>query len=98
MTDTFSISIDEWLGPGGGGAVQQATNAKISIHVGPVSATQVEDLVSKTVRSNIRVSAEPIAKWLLANWWRLRCETEPVVNEVTHSWVMSHSLAAIGEG
>ena len=98
MTDTFSISIDEWLGPGGGSAVEQATNAGISIHVGRISVTQVEDLVSKTVRSNIRVSAEPIAKWFLANWWRLKCETEPVVNDLTHSWAMSHSLAAIGEG
>jgi hypothetical protein len=98
MTETFSISIDEWLGPAGGSAVEQATNAEISIRVGGIFATQVEDFVSKTVRSNIRVSAEPIAKWLLANWWRLKCETEPIVNEKTHSWAMSHSLAAIGEG
>jgi hypothetical protein len=45
-----------------------------------VSTTQIEDLVSKTVRLNIRVSAEPIAKWILANWSqysrRDRCRIE----------------------
>ena len=98
MTKTFSISIREWLGPGDGTAAQRATNAEIAIRCGEASATHVEDFISKTVRSTIRVSAEPIAKWILANWWRLNCETEPVLTEVSHDWAMSHSMAAIGEG
>jgi hypothetical protein len=98
MTDTFSISVEEWLGPGTGDSVEQATNAAISISVREYCATQVEDFASKTVRSTIRVSAEPIAKWLLANWWRLRCETEPVFANAPSDWSMSHSMAAIGHG
>lgn len=98
MTDTFSISVEGWLGPGDGTPVEQATNAEISISVREYCATQVEDLVSRTVRSTIRVSAEPIAKWLLANWWRLKFETEPIVPTPSHDWAMSHSMAAIGNG
>ena len=98
MSDTFSISVEEWLGPGSGSSVEQATTAEISINVRDYCATQVEDFVSKTVRSTIRVSAEPFAKWLLANWWRLKCETEPVFANVSHDWAMSHSMSAIGNG
>jgi len=98
MSDTFSISVDEWLGPGSNTSAELATHAEISIRVGAVSATQVEDLIAKTVRPSIRVSAEPLAKWLLMNWWRLKYETEPVVAQLPHSWAMSHSLAAVGEG
>lgn len=98
MNDTFSISVEEWLGPGSGSSVEHATTAEISINVRDYCATQVEDFVSKTVRSTIRVSAEPFAKWLLANWWRLKCETEPVFANVSHDWAMSHSMSAIGNG
>ena len=98
MSDTFSISVKDWLGPGRGGSAEEATVAEISINAGNYCATQVEDFVSKTVRSTIRVSAEPFAKWLLANWWRLKCETEPIHAEVSHDWSMAHSVSAIGNG
>ena len=98
MSDTFSSSVEEWLGPGSGSSVEQVTTAEISINVRDYCATQVEDFVSKTIRSTIRVSAGPFAKWLLANWWRLKCETEPVFANVSHDWAMSLSMAAIGNG
>jgi hypothetical protein len=98
MSDTFSISVQEWLGPGSGDSIQQATNAEICISVRENCATQVEDFLSKTVRSTIRVPAEPMAKWILANWWRLKCEAEPVFATATLDWAMSHSIAAIGNG
>lgn len=98
MNDTFSISIEEWLGSGSSDSIEQATNAEICISVRDYCATQVEDFISKTVRSTIRVSAEPIAKWLLGNWWRLKYETEPVFAKTSVDWEMSHSMAAIGNG
>jgi hypothetical protein len=98
VSDVFSISVGEWLGPGTGNDAERATNAEIAINVGEHCVTQVEDFDSRTVRSTIRVSAEPIAKWILANWWRLMSEAEPVLANDTLDWSMSHSMAAIGSG
>jgi hypothetical protein len=98
MSDGFSISVEEWLGPGSGNAVERATNAELAISVGGHCVTQVEDFDSRTVRSTIRVPAEPMAKWILVNWWRLRCEAEPVLANEGLDWAMSHSMAAIGSG
>jgi len=98
MTDQFSISIKEWLAPAFGDPAEMATNAEIEIVVGENCVTQVEDFDSKTVRSTIKVPAEPLAKWLLANWWRLRWEADPVVAHEELDWAMSHCLAGIGGG
>ncbi len=98
MSDGFSITVREWLGPGTGDAAERATNAEVAISIGEHCVTQVEDFDSRTVRSTIRVSAEPMAKWILANWWRLRYEAEPVLANDALDWSMSHSMAAIGNG
>ena len=98
MSESFSISIHEWLGLSSGDPAESATNSELAINIGENCVTQVEDLESRTVRSTIRVSAEPIAKWLVANWWRLRWEPEPVLATENLDWLMAHSTAAIGGG
>lgn len=98
MTETFSISIHEWLGSSAGDPAERVTHAELGIDVGANCVTLVEDLESRTVRSTIRVSAEPMAKWLVANWWRLRWEPEPVLATENLDWSMAHSVAAIGGG
>ena len=96
MSESFSISIHEWLGLSSGDPAESATNSELAINIGENCVTQVEDLESRTVRSTIRVSAEPIAKWLVANWWRLRWEPELATENL--DWLMAHSTAAIGGG
>jgi hypothetical protein len=98
MSERFSISVSEWLGSTSGDPAEKVTNAELGINIGENCVTQVEDLDSRTVRSTIRVSAEPIAKWLVANWWRLRWEPEPVLATEDLDWSMAHSVAAIGGG
>lgn len=48
----------------------------------------------KRLRTRIRVSAYHLAAWFLANWWRLRWESEGV----GLSWEMSHRMGAAGNG
>lgn len=96
MSEIFSIS--EWLGSSAGDPAERVTHAELGINIGDNCVTLVEDLESRTVRSTIRVSAEPIAKWLVANWWRLRWEPEPVSATENLDWSMAHSVPAIGGG
>lgn len=45
-------------------------------------------------RRRIRVSAYHLAAWFVANWWRLRWESEGA----GLSWEMSHRMGAAGNG
>ena len=45
------------------------------------------------------VSGYHLAEWLAWNWWRLRWEpTPPVQNPANHEWGMSHRMGAAGHG
>lgn len=93
LNQEFGVDFD-WLPKEGANALEATSFAALKIHVNGHLATEVEDLLVKTVRSNVRASAYSLALWFAANWWRLRWEPES--NDV--SWKMSHNLAAAGGG
>lgn len=93
MTDRFRFDF-EWLSAGDFHSDERASFADLSIVVDSEIVTEVEDLLAKTVRHFIRVSAAPVAQWLAINWWRLRWE--PL--RATLAWRMSHQLGAAGGG
>jgi hypothetical protein len=93
MKPDFSIDFN-WLSRECEDPVVRATFAEISIIANGWTATELEDLSAKTVRSGARVSAYTLALWFAANWWRLRWEPE----RTTLSWKMSHHIGAAGEG
>ena len=84
----------QWLNRDYGDAVDRATLAEITVTVTGQGATELEDLVSKTVRPGVRASAFALAQWLVANWWRLLWEPE----RNTLAWRMSHMVGAVGGG
>ncbi len=59
--------------------------------------TRNEDIWSRTVRDEVRLSAYPLALWFAASWWRLRWEPLPT-SLPSHSWRMAHELTAAGHG
>lgn len=93
MNVPFTITYD-WLPPGNGDIAEQATRSELSINVGDLCATKVEDILTNTVRSSIRVSTLPLAEWFAANWWRLLWEPQ----DDTRSWRMSHKVSGVGYG
>ena len=99
MSKQFKIDF-AWIPRDFGDPVDRHSLARISIEVGGISATNVEDLHAKTVRSDIRVSAFDFAAWLVANWWRLRWEADSGghANGRSVSWDMSHKVGAAGNG
>ena len=99
MSKQFKIDF-EWIPRDFGDSVDRHSLAQIMIEVGGISATDVEDLHDKTVRSDIRVSAYDFAAWLVSNWWRLRWEADSIgqANGRSISWDMSHRVGAVGNG
>ncbi|MGA2937606.1 MAG: hypothetical protein ABSF52_10970 [Syntrophobacteraceae bacterium] len=89
----FSIDF-QWLAREYGDEVARSTLAEITITASGWKATQIEDLLAKTVRPGVRVSAFALAQWFVSNWWRLLWEPE----RDTTSWRMSHKVGAAGEG
>jgi hypothetical protein len=90
----FSIDF-QWLAREYGDAVARSTLAEITITADGWKATEVEDLLAKTVRPGVRVSAFALAQWFASNWWRLLWEPE---RKTSSSWKMSHKVGAAGEG
>ncbi|MGA2401177.1 MAG: hypothetical protein ABSG91_05650 [Syntrophobacteraceae bacterium] len=89
----FSIDF-QWLARESGDAIARTTLAEITITANGWRATEIEDLLAKTVRPGVRVSAFALAQWFASNWWRLLWEPE----RNTSSWKMSHKVGAAGEG
>jgi hypothetical protein len=99
MSEPLRISIEEWLAGDTGSPFEIATNAELSIQIGDHLVTEVEDFESKTVRRTIRTSAGMAAIWLVANWWRIRWEAEPITSTREDlSWALSHQMPGIGGG
>lgn len=94
MKGNFQIDF-AWQSQESGTAVERATLAELKIIVDETIATKVEDLLAKTVRDSIRVSAYRAALWFASNWWRLRWEPE---RRKSVDWRMAHNLAAAGGG
>ena len=94
MTDSFRIDY-EWLPREYGDEVELVTLAELDILFGKSrSATTLEDVLGKTVRSSARLSAIRLAEWFVFNWWRLCWEPQ----DNTLSWQMSHKVSNIGGG
>lgn len=68
--------------------------AEIGIVAGGVTLTSSLQGSDKRERRRIRVSAYHLAAWFVANWWRLRWESEGS----GLSWEMSHRMGAVGNG
>ena len=74
------------------------TSAMLTIKLGNTVVTRNEDVWSRTVRDEVRLSAYPLALWFAASWWRLRWEPLPMSPTPNHAWRMAHELAAAGYG
>ena len=91
----MSFRIDfEWMERQFGSSLEKTAFAQIKMSLHGHLLTEVYDQNAKNVRDHIAVSAWDLAEWCVANWWRLRWESE--ANELDAS--MSHSLPAVGGG
>ena len=97
MTTSFAIDY-EWLPNEYGDGSEQSTFAALTISIGELYVTEVEDIFAKTVRSSARLSAFHLAEWFAANWWRLLWEPEAGNNTKTYSWRSSHKVGNAGNG
>ena len=93
MTNPFSIEY-RWLRGEYGEAAERLTLAELSILVDGLCATQVDDVLARTVRNSARLSAVRLAEWITANWWRLLWEPKAD----TYSWRASHRVGNAGHG
>ena len=93
MNSAFSINY-EWLSGDYGNEAESLTIADLMISVGPWRATEVEDLLAKTVRPSARLSALRLAEWFAGNWWRLVWDPR----SDSHSWRASHGMNNVGYG
>ena len=93
MKSQFSINYN-WLPDDVGDVEERWTIAELDIGVGPWCATEVEDVLAKTVRSTARLSALHLAEWFATNWWRLLWEP----SNRTYSWRASHRMGNVGHG
>ncbi|QOY87878.1 ImmA/IrrE family metallo-endopeptidase [Paludibaculum fermentans] len=97
MTAEFQIDVS-WLAEAYGPIEIGKTAASLSIRIGEETATRIEDDWAKTVQSQTRVAAYPLAIWLASSWWRLRWEARPFKGVPGTSWRMAHELPAAGHG
>src|SRR5687767_7706087 len=68
----LDFTVTSWFDSAEADPVHRATFASLHIEAGGVPVTEVEDVIARTVRPDILVSAYRVAQWLLVNWWRLR--------------------------
>lgn len=94
----FSIAVIKWLADSEGPDEIQQTSAEIRIEVGGHIATRIDDMWSRSVQTEIRVNAYPLALWIAASWWRLRAEPRRSRAAQDLPWRMSHELPAAGGG
>ena len=93
MSRRFEITC-RWLEPADSPRADRRLLVEVGIEADGVSITALEDTREGTYRSGIRVSADVLAAWFVANWWRLRWEA---FGEGA-SWDMSHRIGAAGHG
>ena len=95
MSNGFEIQY-EWSPTEAGNSLDGFTRAALSVVLGDVCVTEVEDRLAKNTRREVHLSAHRMALWFAGNWWRLRWEPEP--NQPMLDWKMSHNLASAGGG
>lgn len=94
---SFDIKL-EWLSTSTDSVEDSATMAMLTLLAGDKNLTQNEDIWSKSVRDNVRVSAYPLAMWVANSWWRLMWEPLPAHHKPSISWRMAHELGAANHG
>lgn len=94
LASDFRIAVSGWLESPSTSLIEKYCLASLSITAGNQSVCELEDLITKTVRSDIRVSAYDLAVWLISNWWRLRWEPD----RKTTDCKMCHHVGAAGGG
>lgn len=97
MSSGLNISV-EWLSANSGLAEIKETSGLLSIQLGDLIATRSEDEWSKSIRSNVRLSAYPLALWFASSWWRLRWEPAFERSRFDFAWRMAHESSAAGFG
>ena len=97
VKDEFSIDVSWLPGSDSSPAVRESA-AALRISIGDEAVTRVNDLWSRSVQDQVRVSAYPLAMWVASSWWRLRWEAQPFNREPDLSWRMSHEVPAAGHG
>lgn len=75
--------------------IERACAAELSIQVGDLCLTRLEDWQARTVRPVLRASVYRLALWFAQNWWRLRWEPE---QDHDIDWQQAHIMAAAGGG
>jgi hypothetical protein len=96
MTD-LSFELVDWISSAYGDEESRATTGSLRITAGEglrTPITEVEDTISRTVRSHVNVPLVSVATWLVMNWWRLRWEGRPA--EPSTDWRRVHCLSGIG--
>lgn len=93
MNTRFEISCDDWISEVDGDP-ERATMTNLVIRADEKKLTRLEDVFSRSTRDGPRISAYILAKWLAANWWRLKYEPAGTGMD----WKMSHMLGAAGGG
>jgi hypothetical protein len=101
MTD-LSFELVDWISSAYGDEESRATTGSLRITAGeglrtPITEVEVEDTISRTVRSHVNVPLVSVATWLLMNWWRLRWEGRPArPARPSTDWRRVHCLSGIG--
>lgn len=95
MSNGFEIQY-EWSPTEAADSPDGFTRAALSVMLGGVCVTEIEDRLAKNTRREVLLSAHRMALWFAGNWWRLRWEPEP--NRPTLDWKLSHNLASAGGG
>ena len=93
MNESFKIDY-EWLPSDDGDASEQATLASLTINADQWCATEVQDILARSVRSSARLSALRLAEWFAFNWWRLIWEPRAD----TYDWLSAHNIRNVGYG
>jgi hypothetical protein len=88
----------EWLPVADPETENGVTSAAIELTACGKTLTRIEDDWSRSVHSQVRVSAYPLALWFAASWWRLRWEPGPASARPGPGWRMAHEMAAAGHG
>lgn len=96
MSEDLAFQVD-WLSSEHGPPELRETSMLLQLTVGDNVATRVEDEWSRSVRSQVRLSAYPLALWFASSWWRLRWEASPE-GPRGPQWRMAHEMPAAGHG
>ncbi|QED29025.1 hypothetical protein FRD01_17620 [Microvenator marinus] len=91
----LAFKVNNWVELTTTDEKERATACELQITTANESLFMVEDLRSQSTREYIRVSAYPLAVWLVENYFRLKHEVR-VTDAFDHA--LSHRLSAIGSG